>query len=174
MKLSAPRGKSRRDVTDRPDVRSGRSVTPSLLRLEPRAARSALDAALGHSEGYSYFCSASITARGAHGGYYVVVGPAGGHPGRCLPGRARHLLGHSRTARSVIVHEEPDAVAAQDRLLWERWQGRVRRGGAGSRRPESLFAQVLMGHGDEAVRAYFAAMSPARCTLQIPTEVLFR
>ena len=59
----------------------------------------------------------------------------------------RHL-GHSRAARSVIVHEEPDAVAAQDRLLWERWPGRVSRGGAGSRGPESLFAQISTGHGD--------------------------
>jgi hypothetical protein len=53
----------------------------------------------------------------------------------------------------VIVHEGPDAVAALDRLLWERWRGKVRRGGAGSKRPGFLFAPILtVNSGDSEMR----------------------
>jgi hypothetical protein len=55
----------------------------------------------------------------------------------------RSLGGYRRTGRGMIVHKEPYAPAAVDRFLRERWRGKVRQGGAGSRRPESLFAPVF-------------------------------
>jgi hypothetical protein len=47
----------------------------------------------------------------------------------------RSLGGYRRTGRGMIVHKEPYAPAAVDRFLRERWRGKVRQGGAGSRRP---------------------------------------
>jgi hypothetical protein len=49
----------------------------------------------------------------------------------------------------VIVHKKTDVVAALDRLLWERWRGKVRRGGA-----KSLLAQMLIVYSENSeVRA---------------------
>jgi hypothetical protein len=65
---------------------------------------------------------------------------------------ARPLGGYRRTGRGMIVHKEPYAPAAVDRFLRERWRGKVRQGGAGSRRPESLFAPVFTIYsGDDEV-----------------------
>jgi hypothetical protein len=64
----------------------------------------------------------------------------------------RSLGGYRRTGRGMIVHKEPYAPAAVDRFLRERWRGKVRQGGAGSRRPESLFAPVFTIYsGDDEV-----------------------
>ena len=64
----------------------------------------------------------------------------------------RSLGGYRRTGRGMIVHKEPYAPAAVDRFLRERWSGKVRQGGAGSRRPESLFASVFTIYsGDDEV-----------------------
>lgn len=45
----------------------------------------------------------------------------------------------------MSVLEDADAL---DRLLWDRWRGKVIRGGALSGRPESLFAPVLTAQNE--------------------------
>jgi hypothetical protein len=50
--------------------------------------------------------------------------------------------------------------------------GKVRRGGAGSRGPESLFVQVLTGHGDSSEAVLKKRMRvPNKCLQQTREEI---
>jgi hypothetical protein len=46
----------------------------------------------------------------------------------------------------VIVHKEPEAVAGQERLLWERLRARPAGVEPGPEDRNPLFAQILMVH----------------------------
>jgi hypothetical protein len=72
----------------------------------------------------------------------------------------------------VIVHKEPEAVAGQERLIWERLRARSAGVEPGPEERNPLFVQVLTGHGDSSETVLKKRMQvPNKCLQQTREEI---